>query len=144
MCFYLVYTSLSRKLMSAEELLSLLKQSRSNNIEAGITGLLLYMEPLFEGRFIQMLEGPETEVRKMFDTITTDHRHRGILLLSSGIAERRQFNDWSMGFRSFDAKEIENNPGFTELSEQLFKGPPFLHAEEPVNYLKAFYNINKP
>jgi hypothetical protein len=128
--------------MSSENLVSLLEQSRSNNIEVGITGLLLYMDTLLGGRFIQMLEGSETEVRKMFDTIIADDRHRGVLLLSSGNADHRQFDYWSMGFRSFDAKEIENNPGFTELSKQLFKGPPFLQAEEPVNYLKAFYNIN--
>jgi hypothetical protein len=80
----------------------------------------------------------------MFDRIKADHRHRGILLLSSGIVEHRQFDDWSMGFRSFNAKEIENTPGFTELSEKLFTEAPFLQAEVPVSYLKIFYTINNP
>jgi hypothetical protein len=147
MYFYLIYTSLASRLMPETDLNSLLEQSRRNNIKAGITGLLLYMEPLTlgrpEGRFIQMLEGPEAAVRTMFDAILADDRHRGLLRLSSGYAAQRQFEDWSMGFRSFDAQETDN-AGFKELSGQLFKGEPFLHPADPVKYLKSFYTINQP
>ncbi|WP_367117517.1 BLUF domain-containing protein [uncultured Pedobacter sp.] len=42
--YYLVYTSIASRLISDEDLLLLLQQSRRNNFAFGITGLLRYME----------------------------------------------------------------------------------------------------
>jgi hypothetical protein len=51
----LAYTSISSHHMAHEELLTLLAQSRKNNLPTDITGMLMYME----GCFFQVLEGEE-------------------------------------------------------------------------------------
>jgi hypothetical protein len=146
MYFYLVYISVARKPMSESELLGLLEQSRGNNFKLHITGLLVYMETVFsgqiEGRFIQMLEGPEAVVRIIFDRIKTDERHHGVLLLTTGIADTRQFEQWSMAFKSFDAATAKNAPGFSELTRHLFSNTPFMYPNNAVSYLLTFYHIN--
>jgi hypothetical protein len=146
MYFYLIYTSLSRKPLPVNDLLLLLEQSQRNNAALEITGLLLYMDTLLlerpAGRFIQMLEGPETVVRMMYERICTDSRHRGVLLLTTGTTERRHFERWSMGFQNFNLTGTEIQPGFMRLNDELFRHEPFTHSDEPLNYLKAFYQIN--
>ncbi|HTK17967.1 MAG TPA: BLUF domain-containing protein, partial [Mucilaginibacter sp.] len=58
--FYLIYISTATKLMPDEELYFLLEQSRRDNEQYDITGMLLYMQSRFlnklEGRFMQLLE----------------------------------------------------------------------------------------
>ena len=52
-------------------------------------------------RFMQVLEGPETGVRKVFASIERDSRHRDIDTLRFEAKERRNFPDWRMRFRNF-------------------------------------------
>jgi len=91
--FQLVYRSTETRAMTEADLRALLKNAREKNDRLGVTGLLLYAQ----GRFLQVLEGPESAVRRLYDTIEADPRHTGTeVLLTTRVAERT-FPDWNMG-----------------------------------------------
>ncbi len=70
----------------------ILQQSRHNNAVDGITGLLW----IHDGRFLQVLEGPETSVAETYARIAADPRHRDVRILSDRSVETREFGYWSM------------------------------------------------
>jgi hypothetical protein len=75
-----------------EEVEAILSASARNNPARGITGLLL-----FNGRnFLQLLEGEETEVAALMDTITADPRHSGVSVLDRRGIDQRACPDWAM------------------------------------------------
>lgn len=123
--FYLVYASSATRLPSNEELLEILRVSRANNPEKDITGLLLY----HDGNFIQALEGPEANVRAVYNKIASDKKHRGVQLLMQGYSEERLFPNWAMGFQNIDQLKPEENPGLSDFltepfdSAELMKNP---------------------
>ncbi len=119
--FSLVYVSSATHLLSNQDPVRLLQQSREKNVRLGVSGMLLYKD----GNFIQVLEGPEKNVRDLYLTISKDHRHKGlIVLLEEKIAERR-FPDWSMGFRNLRDVNLEEVPGYTDQpGVQLHSGSP--------------------
>ncbi|TXH40119.1 MAG: BLUF domain-containing protein [Burkholderiaceae bacterium] len=78
---------------SAQVLESILEQSRRNNAELGITGILCQGDDVF----LQVLEGGRDEVNVLYRRLLKDPRHRDVTLMSfEPIAERR-FVAWSMG-----------------------------------------------
>jgi len=50
------------------------------------------------GSFMQLLEGEETVVQTLFETIRQDERHYAVIPIITGTAAHRNFDDWSMGF----------------------------------------------
>ncbi len=68
MLFHLIYVSTAVKPMIGDELVSLLEQSRARNKRHRITGMLLYSD----GHFMQVLEGEEASVMKIFEDISHD------------------------------------------------------------------------
>jgi hypothetical protein len=71
------YLSRATEPMSAEQLLSLLLQSRLNNAARGITGMLLYGNQTF----LQVIEGEAGVVDALVERIGTDMRHSGVKIL---------------------------------------------------------------
>ena len=90
----IVYTSMASNPFSSEALRDLLMQSRRNNHGWRISGLLVYDH----GYFIQILEGPERHVCKVFSAIEADKRHCHIRLLLRQPIEEREYSEWAMGF----------------------------------------------
>ncbi|MCG6942075.1 MAG: BLUF domain-containing protein [Thiohalocapsa sp.] len=101
MTFQLCYTSTAITEMQRQDLVDLLTVSRRNNARLGITGLLLYSSD----RFIQLLEGDEAQVRKLYELIRRDKRHRDVTLVSEEHVEARECPDWSMGFQAMPESE---------------------------------------
>lgn len=91
---YLVYTSAASRKMLPADLESILFTSRKRNMEAGITGALLYRNTTF----IQFLEGPPAEIDALMDRIRVDDRHNNVRVLLVEAASERSFADWKMGF----------------------------------------------
>ena len=87
-----------------------LLQGNGINSATAITGMLLYKD----GNFMQVLEGEEEAVRRVYARIGHDPRHRGLLTLLAGTQDERQFPDWSMGFEYQEADEAAAAPGFTD------------------------------
>lgn len=88
-----LYASRAAKPIEGDGLDAILRQSRRNNPQSGITGMLCFAEEIF----VQVLEGGREEVCKLLSAIFSDTRHRDVqILLFEEIGERR-FRDWAMG-----------------------------------------------
>ena len=107
--------------MSDEALAELLHESRTRNLRNRITGLLLYKN----AHFMQVLEGDEANVMKIFASIERDPRHKNIDVLRAEYIQYRDFPDWSMGFRNVDQLDPATLPGFTRFLEQDFTAEYF-------------------
>jgi len=129
--------------MSEQELYSLLEQSRRDNKQYGITGMLIYMQTRFlnklEGRFMQLLEGREKEVRNIYDRIRQDKRHHHVMLLTDGHEQKRSFVDWSMGFKAID-EHAANVSGYFQPEGDFLKRA--VNTPSHLNFLRSFYQIN--
>lgn len=91
----LTYLSSATELMGEADLEQLLTSIRPKNAARGLSGMLLYSG----GNIIQTLEGPETAVRETYAQISTDRRHRGLIVMLEEPIRERVFPDWSMGYR---------------------------------------------
>jgi hypothetical protein len=89
----LMYASRTPEGAAPEVLAGILKQSKSNNASAGITGLLCFSD----GIFLQVLEGGRRAVSALYHRIAADPRHHDVVLLSYAEITERRFAGWSMG-----------------------------------------------
>ncbi len=120
---HLVYVSAASRAMSDEDLASLLEQSRARNQKQQVTGMLLYAE----GRYFQLLEGEESDVKEIYESVARDSRNKWNIVLLEEEIEARTFPDWSMGFKHLSGDEIASAEGFTdflvsETTPEYFKG----------------------
>ena len=90
----LLYLSNAKPELKQAELDKILEVSRKNNPSRDITGLLVFAN----GVFIQVLEGPSSEVTNLFETICDDTRHQEVAMLGEYVGQERIFSKWSMGF----------------------------------------------
>ncbi len=107
----LVYYSTALRLFTDDELLAILEPARAANAEAGITGMLLYVD----GNFIQALEGPARALDRLFARIEADSRHRGVLKAFEMPIRRRNFAELPMGFRNMAKSETAGIADPTDL-----------------------------
>ena len=110
--FYLIYISSAVELMDDDALLFLLDQSREKNLTLDVTGMLVYQD----GAFMQMLEGDKQVVLDLYKTICADSRHKGVMTMLTGDIQKRNFEDWSMGFCNMDKER--NLPKFGDYIQQ--------------------------
>lgn len=101
--YRVLYSSWAVKPWSEEQLQMLLNKSRAYNTAHDITGMLLYSD----GRFVQVLEGPESAVRTLYARIQQDPRHTRVLTVCERPGSRRYFTDWSMDFGYVAKQEVE-------------------------------------
>ncbi len=90
----LLYASRARDPISDEMLASILTQSRKNNPETGVTGVLCVCHG---GVFIQALEGGRPEVNQLYSKVLRDDRHTDVTLLEYAEISERRFSGWRMG-----------------------------------------------
>ena len=89
----LLYASRATDDVSQDELLRILSQSKANNLESGITGVLCS-----SGRiFLQVLEGGRMHVNALYNHIAADPRHQDVVILCYEEISERKFSGWSMG-----------------------------------------------
>ena len=73
---------------------TLLSECLARNARCGITGALMFGD----GRFLQVLEGPEDAIDAIFMRINCDCRHQNVRLLSRTHSDKRLFAAWTMAF----------------------------------------------
>jgi hypothetical protein len=112
--YHLLNVSSAVNLFTDPQLEELLKVSRHNNESQGVTGLLLYIG----GNFIQLLEGEKEMVLAAHLRIANDPRHRGMITLLQGDCEKRDFSEWSMGFKKVAGSDAEKAPGYSDFLRQ--------------------------
>ena len=116
----LVYASAATTRFSEDELIDLLGVSRKNNAELNVTGMLLFQD----GSFLQVLEGDQEKVERLYKKIEQDRRHGSVVLLLRRDVDERGFGDWSMGYVNVDAKRI----GLEGLFD-VIRSKPFAELE---------------
>ena len=121
------YISSATRSISTDELQDMLKQFRENNARLGVTGMLIYGNQTF----LQVLEGEEKTVTDLLNTIKRDPRHTDFRFLQRKTVERREYADWSMGFKRVSGEDLRAVEGLTELGEKDFT-PSYLAANSNV------------
>ncbi len=100
----LLYRSDQAYEMDASDLMKLLFDARMFNRDNGITGLLLH----HGGQFMQMLEGEQHEVQRLYRKIAEDSRHCNVVIEFNAPADCRLFPQWQMGYA--EAPEMDGVP----------------------------------
>lgn len=89
----LLYASRAPTSLSAAVVDSIMVQSRRNNPDRGITGILCYSDDIF----LQVLEGSRDDVCETFNAIVRDDRHSNVRILCFDEISERRFGGWTMG-----------------------------------------------
>ena len=108
---HLIYASAANHPFSDDELILLLEKARTHNAEQGITGMLLHCH----GSFFQILEGPESRIKNLYNVISKDLRHSKITLIIQEPIFERSFGDWSMGFTGASESQLETIDGLADF-----------------------------
>ena len=111
---HLIYASKATIDFSDDDIVDLLTKARKNNQSLNVTGMLLFEK----GSFLQVLEGEEETVNKLFTKISRDKRHANIVNIISEAISERYLSDWSMGYVSISRSELEKIEGMNDF----FKG----------------------
>jgi hypothetical protein len=133
----LVYISSAVVPFTDLQLIELLAQSRVNNTQAGITGMLVYKD----GNFMQLIEGDEAAVDALQVKIRKDPRHCGMITLLRQPITERQFDGWSMGFRNLHSPEVHAMEGFSAFLNHDLTGKEF--QENPSLAQKLLLSFKK-
>lgn len=120
----IAYVSVAAKPLSDGDVAALLIRARENNERDDITGALLY----HGGRFVQIIEGADEQVRAKFATIAADPNHRNVQMMREKSIEVRQFPEWTMGFRALSDDSVKELEGFEDFFERRGK-TRLMHAD---------------
>lgn len=120
--FSYIYTSQLSPGEPASCVADIVRLSKINNKQRGITGLLV-----FDGDyFCQYLEGSEIVVRDLIETIKRDSRHINFETRYEGNAEvPRRFENWSIAYATTNQESLD----------RLFFNLAGLQAVHKLNYL---------
>lgn len=83
-------------------LADIVARAAERNRARGVTGLLM----ADERSFIQILEGPRVSVSAVFQAISQDPRHSGVVLVEMTEIAARSYPSWGMAYVS-DPKKVE-------------------------------------
>jgi hypothetical protein len=132
-----LYASTAVESFDDEMLRSLLEQSRENNARNDLTGMLLYRG----GRFVQVLEGPESVVRALIETIRHDPRHTNMRTLFEEPILERQFAAWTMGYEPISMPREELPDAFRDTFDDLEDGTDSSATLRAVRELSLWFRV---
>jgi hypothetical protein len=112
--YQLLYRSHATSLPTAADLRHQLQQARDHNPKGSLTSLLLYRG----GRYVQVLEGSENEVRAAYARILRDPRHTQVVTISEGLGPAR-FPTWSLALGNVAP------PAIARLFDAVLAAAPF-------------------
>ncbi|PRX55205.1 BLUF domain-containing protein [Flagellimonas meridianipacifica] len=119
----LVYRSVAVENFQLPDIYKMLSDARLFNSKHNITGCLLYHDK----KFLQLLEGEEKAVERLFKRIRKDARHHSMEIICEERSSLRLFDEWSMAFHDYGLngtsahlklKQIDN---FFEKSDAFMK-----------------------
>jgi len=109
-----MYVSSAAPNLDEAELTKILSAAQKNNESSQITGILLHSD----GNLLQLIEGPEASVHRLFNKIKNDERHTNLMVLFSHSVDQRDFPNFKMGFRSASRANLrESFPAYSEIVE---------------------------
>lgn len=104
-CYAICYKSISSHPLSNAAMQTLVLSARMRNVAANISGALIHDR----SRFWQVLEGPQSEVERVFNSIANDYRHSEIVILDRGVKPERQFPSFEMGEVDLTTEETKES-----------------------------------
>ncbi|MGB8650152.1 MAG: BLUF domain-containing protein [Mycobacteriales bacterium] len=132
----LIYASRAVHDFGDEELLELLERARGVNLDLGVTGMLVYAAR----SFLQLIEGDEAAVAKVWERIRADDRHTALRVLRDESTLHRLFGDWSMGFEHPGEEDLEETlPGYRASTAYPFVSSELVDAAETAETLLSLY-----
>ena len=106
--FHWIYRSTETVALSEMALTDLLIVARQRNVENQLTGILLHAD----GQFLQVLEGPRSNVEKFREIISNDDRHHKLITLKYENKTALDFPDWSMAFATPNCDDLRGYSQF--------------------------------
>ena len=110
----ILYLSQTAPNITDQQVQQILASSRRNNPDLVLTGVLIYGG----GLFMQVLEGPDNSVMRMYARILDDKRHGDSQIMHISPTNERLFQKWSMGVIKSDPLQFHH---MTQLREQRFE-----------------------
>jgi len=101
--YQLIYISSATKSLAREEFLELVAHSKSKNTAMGITGILMFKD----GNFMQVLEGKQELIAKLYSTIKVDSRHTLVSIIQEGLINLREYPGWSSTYFNSEEGQYE-------------------------------------
>ncbi len=89
-----IYVSTPTRVLTAHDMMGLLRTARVRNALEGLTGILLYTGD----SFAQVLEGEQAPLDATLARIQADPRHRNVVVLSKRQISARSFDAHPMAF----------------------------------------------
>jgi hypothetical protein len=114
--FQLIYASKPAVKFSFDKLKELAESASESNKTELITGLLVYGN----GYFMQVIEGPQDALNKLYLKIAQDDRHTDLRILSYKTILFKKFSQWGMGSIDFNF-----NPLCKEITKKVFPNSHF-------------------
>ncbi|HBT4825063.1 TPA: diguanylate phosphodiesterase [Klebsiella quasipneumoniae subsp. similipneumoniae] len=94
----IIYRSHAHSSISRTSIMEMTELANAHNIKSDVTGILV-----FNGvHFLQLLEGPETQVNEIYSRICNDNRHFNIVELLNDVAPFRRFGNAGMELIDID------------------------------------------
>lgn len=98
----LVYYSIANQIISDKIIDDILETSRKHNSSKEITGCLLY----YDNVFLQLLEGKQEDIDKLYAKIKQDQRHFNVTLVAEDLVKDRMYPNWNMAYHKFRANQL--------------------------------------
>lgn len=136
----LIYVSSAVKSLKQSDIVDILRVSRSANAKRDITGILLFKD----GNFMQILEGEAANVEELYQKLSKDKRHTGLITLRRMTISTRSFGEWKMGFRDVHGLTDEELIGRSDYLEKSFNDPSYINSPNAAfRLLESFKKIVK-
>ena len=114
----------------------ILEKSRANNRKKKISGILIQKNKFF----LQLIEGDQEKLKKVYELIMYDPRHKNVRLLMEFNSPKRIFPDWSMGHVDLlKTKNVKLSQLIPMIHKDILAMPG--EREKVLNILKNFNNI---
>lgn len=97
------------------EIERILHVARAKNSKTGVTGALLFSG----GYFCQVIEGGQSNIEELFETIQMDPRHSDVTVIEFLPIAERSFSDWSMAFAGMDEKARFSIDGIKQSKSEI-------------------------
>lgn len=93
----------------------IVRVAKAENSKRNITGVLFYVD----GKFLQVIEGREEDLRHLMQNIERDPRHRDIEYLIDTEVDKRGFGQWNMDVFPLDDEKIFDHDTLVALTESF-------------------------
>jgi hypothetical protein len=130
----MIYISQATRKMSTSDLHEILKIAQDNNQSIDVTGSLFYNG----GWFLQVLEGPTDTLKKLYNKIEKDPRHKNSRIIYDEPARFRTFTRWTMNMTNLEDRQADKYDELVEVIEAAKTDRKIGSASPAVTLLKIF------